>query len=185
MQNTVAKKRAGQKDVDSDWLFDNCLQRSKMDAASIVASTSAVTRTASRISAPPCTARWPINLLRMAHHHGRLFPQQTPQTLGSFDRGRNFIQAAGFDVFSMATGADDQFTIGLVGRDGSSFASQIGSGGSSESGSTGSSKSEHFWLPEPALCTTTFIGKMEPFPRCWCEIASKHHPQYDGIVTFD
>ena len=28
MRNTVAKKRAGQEDVDSDYLFGNCFQRS-------------------------------------------------------------------------------------------------------------------------------------------------------------
>jgi hypothetical protein len=27
MRNTVAKKRAGQEDVDSDYLFGSCLQR--------------------------------------------------------------------------------------------------------------------------------------------------------------
>ena len=59
-----------------------------------------------------------INLVRLAHNLGWLFPQHTQQTLGSFRRCRLFIHAAGFDIFSMAGDAYDQFTFGLIGRGG-------------------------------------------------------------------
>ncbi len=56
-----------------------------------------------------------INLARLAYNLGWLFPQHTQQTFGPLRRCRLFIHVAGFDVFSTARDAYDQFTFGLIG----------------------------------------------------------------------